>query len=350
MRRLPVYFLIDVSESMVGDQINSVEEGISHVIQELKKDPYALETVFISIIVFAGKAKTIIPLTDMITFYPPKFSVGSGTNLGDGLGQLMFEMGKNYVPTTPEKKGDWKPIVFLFSDGSPTDKPGKAIAEWKQKWANKSTFIAISLGDEESVSKLKELTQEVYLINDTSPNTYKNFFKWVTASIKTSSVSISENGNHQMINTTGLGLEKIDLSKQEFVANYLDPNFAVFTAKCQNTKREYLIKYKKQIQENDFSSSLGFGTLVYRLVGAYQVNQDYHDLSSGQLIDQKISTENLQGFPTCPCCGNQFGVSVCSCTKILCSGEEKVTTCPWCGIQGEYGHGSGSIDLNRNLG
>ena len=67
MRRLPVYFLIDVSESMVGDQINSVEEGISHVIQELKKDPYALETVYISIIVFAGKAKTIIPLTDIIT-------------------------------------------------------------------------------------------------------------------------------------------------------------------------------------------------------------------------------------------------------------------------------------------
>lgn len=135
MRRLPVYFLIDVSESMVGDQINSVEEGVSHVIQELKKDPYALETVHISIIVFAGKAKTVIPLTDIITFYPPKFSIGSGTNLGDGLGQLMYEMRRNYVPTTPDKKGDWKPIVFLFSDGTPTDKPQNAINEWKQNWA-----------------------------------------------------------------------------------------------------------------------------------------------------------------------------------------------------------------------
>ena len=350
MRRLPVYFLIDVSESMVGDQINSVEEGISHVIQELKKDPYALETVYISIIVFAGKAKTIIPLTDIITFYPPKFSIGSGTNLGDGLGQLMYEMRRNYVPTTPDKKGDWKPIVFLFSDGAPTDKPQNAISEWKQKWAGKSSLIAISLGDAESVTKLKELTQEVYLINDTSPNTYKSFFKWVTASIKASSVSVTDKGNHQMANTSGLNLEKIDLTKQEAESINLDPNFAVFIAKCQNTKREYLIKYKKQIQENEFSSSLGFGTLVYRLTGAYQVNQDYHELSSDQQIDQKISTENLQGFPTCPCCGNQFGVAVCSCNKILCSGEEKITTCPWCGIQGQYGHGSGSIDLNRNLG
>lgn len=350
MRRLPVYFLIDVSESMVGDQINSVEEGISHVIQELKKDPYALETVHISIIVFAGKAKTIIPLTDIITFYPPKFSIGSGTNLGDGLGQLMYEMRRNYVPTTPDKKGDWKPIVFLFSDGTPTDKPQNAINEWKQNWAGKSSLIAISLGDPESVMKLKELTQDVYLINDTSANTYKNFFKWVTASIKASSVSVTDKGTHQMANTSGLNLEKIDLTKHEAETNNLDPNFAVFIAKCQNTKREYLIKYKKQIQENEFSSSLGFGTLVYRLTGAYQVNQDYHELSSDQQIDQKISTENLQGFPTCPCCGNQFGVAVCSCNKILCSGEEKITTCPWCGTQGQYGNGSGSIDLNRNLG
>ncbi len=350
MRRLPVYFLIDVSESMVGDQINSVEEGISHVIQELKKDPYALETVYISIIVFAGKAKTIIPLTDIITFYPPKFSIGSGTNLGDGLGQLMYEMRRNYVPTTPDKKGDWKPIVFLFSDGAPTDKPQNAISEWKQSWAGKSSLIAISLGDAESVVKLKEITQEVYLINDTSTSTYKNFFKWVTASIKASSVSVTDKGTHQMANTSGLDLEKIDLTKHEPENQNIDPNFAVFIAKCQNTKRDYLIKYKKQIQENEFSSSLGFGTLVYRLSGAYQVNQDYHELSSDQQIDQKISTENLQGFPTCPCCGNQFGVAVCSCNKILCSGEEKVTTCPWCGIQGQYGHGSGSIDLNRNLG
>lgn len=350
MRRLPVYFLIDVSESMVGDQINSVEEGISHVIQELKKDPYALETVHISIIVFAGKSKTILPLTDIITFYPPKFSIGSGTNLGDGLGQLMYEMRRNYVPTTPDKKGDWKPIVFLFSDGTPTDKPLNAINEWKQNWAGKSSLIAISLGDPESVMKLKELTQEVYLINDTSANTYKNFFKWVTASIKASSVSVTDKGTHQMANTSGLDLEKIDLTKHETETNNLDPNFAVFIAKCQNTKREYLIKYKKQIQENEFSSSLGVGTLVYRLVGAYQVNQEYHELSSDQKVDSKLSSENLQGFPTCPCCGNQFGVAVCSCSKILCSGAEKVTTCPWCGIQGEYGHGGGSIDLNRNLG
>ena len=64
-RRLPIYFLIDVSESMVGDQIQLVEEGLATIIKELKSDPYALETVHISIIAFAGKAMTLIPLTEI---------------------------------------------------------------------------------------------------------------------------------------------------------------------------------------------------------------------------------------------------------------------------------------------
>ena len=82
MRRLPIYFLIDVSESMVGDPITQVENGMRNIIQELRTDPYALETVFVSVIAFAGKAKSLSPLTELYKFYPPKFPIGGGTSLG----------------------------------------------------------------------------------------------------------------------------------------------------------------------------------------------------------------------------------------------------------------------------
>ena len=36
MRRLPIYFLIDVSESMVGEPIEQVQNGIRTIIQELR--------------------------------------------------------------------------------------------------------------------------------------------------------------------------------------------------------------------------------------------------------------------------------------------------------------------------
>lgn len=113
MRRLPIYFLIDISESMVGEPIEQVQEGIATIIKELKTDPYALETVWVSIIGFAGKSKIITPLQDIITFYPPKIPVGSGTSLSKGLSELMASFDRDIVKTTFEKKGDWKPVVFL---------------------------------------------------------------------------------------------------------------------------------------------------------------------------------------------------------------------------------------------
>ena len=46
MRRLPVYFLVDVSESMVGAPIQQVQDGMRMIVQELRTDPYALETAY----------------------------------------------------------------------------------------------------------------------------------------------------------------------------------------------------------------------------------------------------------------------------------------------------------------
>ena len=114
MRRLPVYFLIDVSESMVGEPIVQVQNGMRQIIQELRMDPYALETVYVSVIAFAGKALSLSPLTELFKFYPPVLPIGGGTSLGKAMEFLMDDIDKNIQKTTLEIKGDWKPIVFLF--------------------------------------------------------------------------------------------------------------------------------------------------------------------------------------------------------------------------------------------
>lgn len=111
MRRLPIYFLVDVSESMVGEPIQQVQDGMRMIVQELRTDPYALETAYISVIAFAGKAKSVSPLTELYKFYPPTFPIGGGTSLGAALNFLMDDMDKSLVKTTLEKKGDWKPII-----------------------------------------------------------------------------------------------------------------------------------------------------------------------------------------------------------------------------------------------
>ena len=169
MRRLPTYFLIDVSESMVGDQIQHVEEGIATIVKELKTDPTALETVFLSIIVFAGQAKTIIPLQELVQFYPPRIPIGGGTSYTSGFEQLIGEMRRDVVKTTADRKGDWKPIVFFFTDGVPTDETTEsAIAHWKASWGNGANLVAISLGEETDLAMLHELTENVFHFKNTT--------------------------------------------------------------------------------------------------------------------------------------------------------------------------------------
>lgn len=360
MRRLPIYFLIDVSESMVGDQIKQVEDGMATIIKSIKTDPHAIETVWISIIVFAGQAKTLVPLQEVVSFYPPRFPIGGGTSLSNGLGHLMFELRRNIVKTTMEQKGDWKPIVFLFTDGVPTDDSKNAIYEWKQNWQRTANMVAISFGDNTDTSLLGELTDNVMQFNNATSEDYQKFFKWVTDSIKTSSVSVEHNkSSFELAKLDDNTLTKIDLSKVKTVPSQcIDNNFVVLAGKCQNTKRPYLIKYKKALSN---SSTFGFNyqTLSYHLVGAFQVDgSSYSELSDGNGISAKINTEELIGIPSCPCCGNQYAFAMCSCGELHCIGLQNIdektaemkATCPSCGMNGTYGSGSGGFDVNRTQG
>ena len=65
MRRLPIFFLLDVSESMAGDSLRQLQQGLERLVRSLRTDPHALETVYLSMIAFAGKAKTLTPLIEV---------------------------------------------------------------------------------------------------------------------------------------------------------------------------------------------------------------------------------------------------------------------------------------------
>lgn len=175
MRRLPIYFLIDVSESMVGEPITQVEKGMRNIIQELRTDPYALETVFVSVIVFAGKAKVLSPLTELYKFYPPQFPIGGGTSLGTALDCLMNDIDKSVKKTTVEMKGDWKPIIFLFTDGMPTDNPQQAFNRWNAHYKRKANLVCISIGDNTDTKMLGKISDNVLRLNDTGEQSFKAF-------------------------------------------------------------------------------------------------------------------------------------------------------------------------------
>ncbi|MCR5645229.1 MAG: VWA domain-containing protein [Bacteroidales bacterium] len=348
MRRLPIYFLVDVSESMVGTPIEQVQDGMATIINELRMDPYALETACVSVIAFAGKAKMLSPLQELYKFYPPKFPIGGGTSLGVALEFLMNEMDQSLQKTTAEVKGDWKPIIFLFTDGNPTDNVDRAFDRWNHHYRRHSNLIVVSIGDNVNAQLMGRISDNVLRLTETDAQSFKAFFKWVTASIKTSSVSVSDMADDEvkLAPMDGINLEKVDTNKTSIV----DENFAVLLGKCQTTKKPYLIKYAKRLE----SSVVVPEQFVrfYKLVGAYPIDEEsYQVLSSSDGKQQRINTTEILGQPTCPCCGNQFGLVICECGNIFCVGEDAHSKCPWCGMEGELSSvGSGGTDLNRARG
>lgn len=77
-RILPIYILVDCSESMKGEPIEAVHQGISALINDLRDDPQAIEMVHISIITFADTAMQLYQLTELMNAIIP--SSGGSTH------------------------------------------------------------------------------------------------------------------------------------------------------------------------------------------------------------------------------------------------------------------------------
>ncbi len=192
MRRLPVYLLLDTSGSMSGEPIEAVKNGVQIMISSLRQNPQAIETAFISVITFDSVAQQIIPLTDLASFQMVDIKASGVTALGDGLKLIASKIDSEVAKTTTEQKGDWKPLVFIMTDGIPTDNWQVGLAEFKKR---KTGFtVACAAGSGVDTSILKQITENVVSLDTADSATIGKFFLWVTASIGVSSTKVEEAG------------------------------------------------------------------------------------------------------------------------------------------------------------
>ena len=204
MKRLPIYFLVDTCLSMSGKPIKMVENCINGALKMLKSNPQAHELNVISVIAFGNNKVSFLETYKWLNEIDnQKFNCSGYSNINYGLQAVIEDYNNNFIISTPVKKGDYKPLLFVFTGVAPNTKIDNSLIDFFEKKFSHGFFSRIEsfFGEECQILSHKAnytfiVTSEneyaknsfesnftnVFSYEDVESFVYKfnNFFKWVS--------------------------------------------------------------------------------------------------------------------------------------------------------------------------
>lgn len=205
-RALPVFLLVDVSGSMSGEKIGTVNTAIKEMLATLRSIKNPRGVIKVCIVTFGNSGASIIkPLSEIKPEDAYVLSANGGTPMGSAFETLSTLLEDKSVVSSR----DYTPTAILISDGQPTDFNGSKdsvesiIGSWQplanlldaNKRSAKTIRLAMGIGADANYTILKAFVNnpEIPVIKANDNSTIANFFKWVTMSVSTRSVSANPN-------------------------------------------------------------------------------------------------------------------------------------------------------------
>lgn len=183
-QRTPCVLVLDVSYSMDGKRIESLNNGLIEFEKALKNDEMAMDRVVVQVITFGGTVEIHTNWTDASEFSAPSLSTSGATPMGTAMELALDEIDR-LKETFRDGGITWtRPWIFLMTDGGPTDANWRDSATRVRHAVQQKRAIVwpIAMPDAD-FGPLREFggdTADVYSV-DTAD--FGSLFKWLSASL-----------------------------------------------------------------------------------------------------------------------------------------------------------------------
>lgn len=197
--RCPVILMLDTSGSMEGEPLHELQGGLERFLRETGDDETASMSVELEIITFGDKAKILssfAPIADIADEAPTLEAAGT-TPLGAALDLADSELKARRRLYKQKGIASYKPWIVLMTDGCPNDDYVSAAASMRKLGEEgKLQYIGIGIGENADFDTLREILPEHPGPVKLKGLCFKEFFKWLTDSLKSVSASSVAEQDH----------------------------------------------------------------------------------------------------------------------------------------------------------
>lgn len=151
-RGMPTYLVLDVSKSMqVHDRL--LNETLGNILNTLFQKPRISEFIHLSIITFSTRPSLLLKMTELRTLRRiPKITCAGATNFAPVFDLLRARIDADLPVLRRSGVAVLRPVVFLLTDGAPSDRPQSAWEEAHARlvdpsWKPHPQIIAYGFGE-----------------------------------------------------------------------------------------------------------------------------------------------------------------------------------------------------------
>lgn len=157
-KSLVIFFLIDTSGSMKGKKMGQLNTVMEELIPEIRRVGEADTEVKVAVLTFSTGIKWMYsePI-NIEEFEWTRLQADGVTSMGEAFSELALRMSRNSFLNSPSLS--FAPVIFLMTDGYPSDDYKKGLAELHaNSWYKFGLKAALGIGDEANDDMLAEFT------------------------------------------------------------------------------------------------------------------------------------------------------------------------------------------------